>query len=772
MILSLNLLHKISPKLKKIPLNQLCTALMDLGCEVETINSIKPSTNLVFAKVLEKTRHPNANHLNLVKVKANQKVYEVVCGANNFSVHNWVVLAKLNAELANGLKITPRELRGYVSNGMLCAYSEINPQATSFLTSTDLDGILVLDDNYDHYKTPNQIFNLDDVILDLSIPSNRNDLNGYFWIAKELCAYFDFEYVVDATINHRPHKEIIDVRILSDDVNSYGIIEVKNIQNYILKWNTKSILISNQIKVLNNFADNMNFLTLLTANPLHAFDARKISGQIVVKNAEEDAILLGLDQKEYLIKKGDLIIVDDQKILALAGIIGSNDSKIDATSTTAYIECANFNPMLIANTARRLKINTAAAMRFSKPLTNYVTKVTLKKLLANFKSDAKLIYYFKHSVHNVIKNKINQVSDFVGAEIDLDTAQTFLKRLGYKINKSNLITPSHRYDVLNEFDVYEDIMKKISIQEIKPQPISFDILNFENNLAYDFEKKVSDFLVDQGLFECKTYNLKNQTQAHEFNFFNFKQAYEINNPISNMRSHLKLNNLNSLLEVLEYNQNQKNELENIFEISKINPVDSSQQTVLSIILCKPLINSKINDSLIVNNFVTTKALLHALLTKLNIDYAYDKNHVVNELYDNNQLALINANKQVFGFIGQLKNQVKKTYGLSNDIFIINLNLTSYLNQKQVITKVIKPSMYHDVIRDISVKLASDVDLNNIIANIKKIKNIRKVEISDLYIKDDGIIYTFKYYINDHLSNLSSEQIIIIEQEVNNYLKQF
>nr|WP_318035819.1 hypothetical protein [Ureaplasma parvum] len=143
-------------------------------------------------------------------------------------------------------------------------------------------------------------------------------------------------------------------------------------------------------------------------------------------------------------------------------------------------------------------------------------------------------------------------------------------------------------------------MKKISIQEIKPQPISFDILNFENNLAYDFEKKVSDFLVDQGLFECKTYNLKNQTQAHEFNFFNFKQAYEINNPISNMRSHLKLNNLNSLLEVLEYNQNQKNELENIFEISKINPVDSSQQTVLSIILCKPLINSKINDSLIVN----------------------------------------------------------------------------------------------------------------------------------------------------------------------------
>lgn len=170
--------------------------------------------------------------------------------------------------------------------------------------------------------------------------------------------------------------------------------------------------------------------------------------------------------------------------------------------------------------------------------------------------------------------------------------------------------------------------------------------------------------------------------------------------------------------------------------------------------------------------MTTKALLHALLTKLNIDYAYDKNHVVNELYDNNQLALINANKQVFGFIGQLKNQVKKTYGLSNDIFIINLNLTSYLNQKQVITKVIKPSMYHDVIRDISVKLASDVDLNNIIANIKKIKNIRKVEISDLYIKDDGIIYTFKYYINDHLSNLSSEQIIIIEQEVNNYLKQF
>ena len=132
MILSLNLLHKISPKLKKISLNELCTALMDLGCEVETINTIKPSTNLVFAKVLEKTKHPNANHLNLVKVKANQEVYEIVCGADNFNVNNWVVLAKINAELANGLKITPRELRGYVSNGMLCAYSEINPEVAHF----------------------------------------------------------------------------------------------------------------------------------------------------------------------------------------------------------------------------------------------------------------------------------------------------------------------------------------------------------------------------------------------------------------------------------------------------------------------------------------------------------------------------------------------------------------------------------------------------------------------------------------------------------------
>ena len=274
------------------------------------------------------------------------------------------------------------------------------------------------------------------------------------------------------------------------------------------------------------------------------------------------------------------------------------------------------------------------------------------------------------------------------------------------------------------------------------------------------------------MFECKTYNLKSQTQAYEFDFFNFQQAYEINNPISNIRSHLKLNNLNSLLEVLEYNQNQKNELENIFEISKINPINSNQQTILSIVLCKPLINAKLNDSIVVNNFVTTKALLHVLLTKLNISYVYDTNHIVNELYENNQLALVNENKQVFGFIGQLKNQIKKTYGLNNDIFVINLNLTSYLNQEQAITKVIKPSVYHDIVRDVSVKLASNVDLNDVMDNIEKIKNIRKVEISDLYVKDDEIIYTFKYYINDYSSNLSSEQIAVIEQEVNNYLKQF
>lgn len=771
MILSLNLLFKINPKLKKFSVDKISKALMDLGCEVETINRIQPSSNLVFARVIEKQKHPNSDHLNLVKVKVNHEIYDIVCGADNFQLYDWVILAKPQAQLANGLVIQPRKVRDFISNGMLCAYQEINPQTIDLLDETTKKGIVVLVNKNNHTLSVEKLLNLDDIILDLSIPSNRNDLNGYLWITKELSAYFNIDFSIDSFVNARSHNELKKVRVSSDDVNSYALVEVNNVQHN-LTWDLKSFLINNQTKIIGNFADYMNYLTLITANPLHAFDKDKISGQIVLINAEEDAKMIGLDNKEYEIKKGDLIIKDEQKIIALAGIIGSKDSSIDVNTTTALIECANFNPLTIAKTARRLKINTVASARFSKPLTNFVTKTTLKQILKTFGVNATLVCYFKHIVHNVIKNKIKDVQTYLGSKINFNEAYNFLERLGYKINKNNLITPDHRYDVLNEFDVYEDIIKKFSINQITPKPISFDILNFKNNIDFDNENKIANKLIHLGIYEAKTYNLKANDQAKSFDIYDFKQSYTINNPISNIRSDLKLNNINTLLEVVEYNLNQKNGLHNFFEFSNISPLNLKQQRILSIVLTKDLLSSKLNDSKITNNLLTAKAIAFEILEELQVNFKISLDFKYEGFYQQNSIALVDQNNALIGFVGQLNNKSKKPYGLSNDVFAINLNLTNYLQNEVNTNKVIKPSNLNDIIKDISVSLNDNINLIDLINQLKTIKYINNVNIIDVFRKEEQNIYTFKFNLNAYDKTLNQEEINLIEQDIYKVINNF
>lgn len=772
MILSLNLLYKLNPKLKKISVDQLCNGLMDIGCEVETINNIAYSSDLVFAKVTKKEKHPNSDKLNLVKVKYKHEFFDIVCGADNFDINDWVVLAQIGAKLANGLEIEPRKVRDYTSYGMLCAYGELNPNANEFLTKEDQSGIIKLLNKDDHLKTPYQILNLKDTILDISIPSNRNDLNGYLWLTKEISAYFSIDFEIDSYVNSRKYKNSIDVKILSDDVHSYGLVEIRNLQHQI-PWTLKTTLINNQQNIIGNFADYMNYLTLITANPLHAFDKSKIVGKIVVKNADSNATMIGLDKKEYQINKGDIIIVDDKKIIALAGIIGSLDSAIDKSTTTALVECANFNPTAIIQTAKRLKITTTASQRFSKPLTNFITKVTLKQILKTFGINASLVCYFKHIVHNIIKNELKQINEIIGSKINLEEATKFLRLLGYKINDKTIITPDHRYDVVNRFDVYEDVMKKFSINTIKEKAISFDVLNFKYNTEYDNVRKIANKLINLNIFEAKTYNLKSKEDALLFDFYNFKNTIEIANPISNQRSHLKLNNIQTLLEVVKYNVNQKNGYYNFFEFSNINPKSQIQQNILSVVLTTPLFDSKINDTIITHNFNTAKALAFEILDQVNINYHIKYNDVFQNTYAKNSISIYNSKNQLVGVIAEINNKIKKQYDINQNTYIINLNLTNYLKKENDIKQVIKPSMFNDITKDVSLELDDNIILDELITKISLIPNIVDIKIVDLYIKENqNKVYTIKYSMNNFKSTMNQNEINDIENEVSNTIALF
>ncbi|WP_208894784.1 phenylalanine--tRNA ligase subunit beta [Ureaplasma diversum] len=769
MIISWKYLQQLQPRFKKVSLDQLYDALMDLGCEVEYTKTLAKNTNLAIARVLKKQKHPNADKLNLVEVKTEDGIYNVVCGADNFNVNDYVVLAKVNATLGNGLVVTKRVIRDQVSNGMLCAYSELVPEFKNLLAKEDQEGIIVLEAQPRLLLSdPNQLLWLDDQLIEISLPSNRNDLNGYYWLIKELNAYFNFSPIgfesidLKCEINHLTSK----AKILSNDVNAYHLLEVNNLANYQTSWATKIILMYHNIKVHNHFADQMNLLSLLITNPLHAFDQSKVNGKITLKNADKDHEMVGLDNLVYKIKKNDLIIVDEQKTIALAGIIGSLDSCVDKNTKQVLVECANFNDLTVANTARRLKINTTAASRFSKPLTNYLTYIAFKNLVNYFSDDVNILYHQNNYHPTTLKNNLNNVSEIIGASVNIKQASSFLERLGYEINSKTIKTPMHRYDIVNDYDIYEDVMKINSINKIDPVPISIDILNFKQNQNYDFVYKLKQLLVSLGIYEAKTYNLKDYEQALSFDVFNFNKAYEIKNPISNIRTHFKLNNISSLLEVIKYNQYQKNELVNWFEISHINAIGLNQQTILTIVLAKPIFESLLSKNIVSLDLVSAKALLSKLMDHFLLDYqfSYDFNDPL--VYSNNANAILNGSNQFVGFVGELNKKAKKAYDIGFDCYVINLNLTNYLNQNHQDIKINKPSVYQDIFRDLTISLSDDFDLEVVLNKIKTIKYVSDVYIKTVFRKDNITSYTFTIILNGYDHTLSSEEIKTIEDSSN------
>ncbi|MEF9984821.1 MAG: phenylalanine--tRNA ligase subunit beta [Malacoplasma sp.] len=780
MFLSKKLFASFFPQFKKTNDEQFCEMLNSVGIEVENVHKFKNTNGLIVGEILSVEKHPKSDKLNLCTVFFKNQKHLIVCGAENVLPNKKVIVAKINTTMLDGRVIEKKSILGIESNGMICSYSELSDRC-DYLSEIDLDNIVILDDSAKlDDEEPLKYIGLDDVIFDLSIASNRNELNGILSIGYDLLPLLNIDNRFDFSINLEGFKKS-KINIKSSSSNFYSLIEVENWNIKESSWKTKFFLMNSGIIPINSIVDISNLNMIISGNPSHAFSANSISGDIEIKNGIARKFF-GLNNTEYKIDKNDICIVSNNNVLALAGIIGGLDSSIKKVLNEKIIfEIANFDNLLIKKTSDRLELKTQSAIIFSKRLPLWISMKALE-IFATLLSemDCKIIgiNYTKPDFH---KTKINfdcsKIIKLLGSDVDEKKIIDILKSFGFTFDSKNtyLTPPVYREDILNINDVTEEILKKININNLKPIPIGSSFVNFEFNYEYKNYLYLKTFFLNKGFSQLKTYNLTSANKNQLFNIFNQKNNIEIINPLSKDKVVFRNNILEKHLEVLKKNISYKNKLMPVFEIQKL-PINGTNSSYLSCLVPIDIFFNKIDNSKLANNILLLKSLINDLFMNFGFTVSFTPNNRNFPFVKENNSLLITVDKETIGIMGELDFTFNKEYDFKDKLFFMELNIDKLiLKNKSIDFNVSEIDNKHPIKRDISVVINKGL-FNAFEKTINKINYIKSYEIKNLYEFDiNSISYNIEFIFIFDKDNPSSEEIsslfnkLIIHLEDNKFL---
>ncbi|MEW6701784.1 MAG: phenylalanine--tRNA ligase subunit beta [Bacteroidota bacterium] len=561
--------------LKNIPISEIVDKLTYAGLEVEEIvDQTKNFENIVVGFLREVKKHPNADKLSLCKVSDGKEDFNVVCGAPNVTAGQKVVFAKVGAIIPNGgLKIEKAKIRGEISSGMICSERELG-------ISENHDGIMILD-SYLKEGTPiSDALEMNDVIFEIAITPNRADALSHIGIARDLSALFDRPLKL-------PEVKLNESSETSASLAAVEIVDAENCPRYIGKVVTdvqikespewvKKKLKNIGLRPINNVVDVTNFILYEVGQPLHAFDLDKLKGgKIIVRKAGKDAKFTTLDSKEKNLCADDLMICDSDEPVAIAGVMGGENSEVTSSTKNILIESAFFNPSSIRKTAKRLGLLTDASYRFERGTDPNITKWAAQRAaqliqeiaggnIAKGEIDA-----YPNPIEPIICIlRFSRVDKILGYHIESTEVEKILSRLGFGVKeKSNdkltVVIPSWRHDIEREIDLIEEVARIYGYNKI-PEVSKISVTLEEKVDHSVFNGRVRELMNSLGFYEIITNSLLSENIAH-----NFGIPISVINPQSSEMSHLRPSLLPGMLTTISNNLkvNEKDLL--LFEIGNV-----------------------------------------------------------------------------------------------------------------------------------------------------------------------------------------------------------
>ena len=763
MLVSLNEISKYVD-ISGLSKEEIASRLTFSGIEVEEIKTLSKATSLVVGKVISCIPHPNSDHLHVCKVDIKDEVLDIVCGAPNCKEGIKVIVAKVGAKLPGG-EIKAGEIRGYKSNGMLCALNELGVDP-KYLKEEQIKGIEILSDDFEVGDSDIlHKLGLDDVILDLSLLANRSDCYSLFNVSREIGALFNRKVnILEANDDSTYEEKEFKVDSLTPNCKEFSVKIVKGIEVKDSPAWLKNCLRSEGIRTINNIVDLGNYIMLLTGQPIHMYDYDKLVKKELIVRSDINEKFIALDEKEYSIHEGDICVTSFGKTMCLGGIMGGLDSEVTNDTKNIVIEVANFNHASIRRTSSRLGLVSDSSQRFVKGINkdqvDYVLNLTtnLLKTISNVDSISNIIKYdvLNHD-KKLISCSVDYINNRLGTNFEYEKIKDILQLLYFKFvesdgNKFIVEVPSFRIDVEGKADLSEEIIRYIGLDTISPTLPFMETTVGGKSKDEQKEDVICSFLSNNGLYRVLTYTLVNKKMSESFKILNKSDGYVIKNPLTEDHKYVRTNLLPSLINCANYNLNHQNNNFGIYEISHIDSMQKNEIHLGVVLVGKKYKQDKITGESY--SYYDAKGIVDTILDMFNISSTRVKytRFETDEFHPNRSALVLLDNKPlcVMGDIYPTKKEIK------DSMILLEMNLSVLFATKSKNIKFEPISAYPQSSRDYAFIIDDSINYIDIKNEVKKCSSlIKEVSVFDIYKgknlaqNEKSIALTVVFESNDH-----------------------
>ena len=729
----------------------LAKKLVGIGFEVEDIiYQEKQATNVVVGKIVKVDKHPNADRLRVTQIDIGGKTIQVV---TNVPVEGGetIAVALDGAHLADGHDIKKGELRGVLSEGMLCGLEEVGVTVDDVQNQKAGD-ILRFEEGTTLGQNALKALGYDDIILDVSVTANRPDCNSIYKMAKEVAVALNTdcrEPVIDYKVCSCGAKvtDMVSVDVQNQDLcPRYMAAGVKNIKIFPSSQKIKSRLRAVGIRPINNIVDITNYVLIEIGQPMHSFDKRELEGnRIVVRNAKENEGIVTLDGKENKLNESMLVICDSDRPVAVAGIMGGANSGIQDDTNEVVFEAAKFARDNIRRTSRALNLRSDSSSRFEKGIDFASQEYGIKRALTLvYQSgsgdivdgliDVKVDYQSLREIPFTTK----KISEILGCKVPKNTLVSILARLGIEVREDGkqlvALVKEDREDIVGVNDIAEEFIRVYGYSHIKPT--LFEYAGLAEGTLPDknkFVNVIKDTLKACGLMESVTYSFTSPKFAALLNLDEndtARNAIKLKNPLGEALSVMRTTLAHSMIETLVYNVTHFNKSARLFEIANVYLPKSLPLEELPIEESRLCIGEYGDGA----DYFELKGAIEQVFRALHIDVKYARAN--KPFLHPGRSAEIFVGDKCVGYLGELHPDVQKNYGVDNTrIYVAEISVDGIFNKNSLEKSKCKPfGKFPNIERHLAVVVDDGVLAQDIVDAVKgaKIKFLQDVKVFDEY----------------------------------------
>jgi phenylalanyl-tRNA synthetase beta chain len=744
----------VNPALTSSELSHLLTMA---GLEVEGMDAVAPAfNNVVIAQVLEVIKHPNADRLNVCQVSVGEaQPLTIVCGAANVAVGVKVPCARIGAVLPGDFNIKQAKVRSVESFGMLCSAKELGLAETS-------DGLWLLPEDAPVGTTLREYLELDDQVFTLKLTPNRSDCSSLFGIAREVaaltgvpCAPLDIK--VQAVASH----EKLNVKV--EDAQAcpayYGrLVRGVNAAATTPDWMQRRLQRSG-LRTINAVVDITNYVMLEMGQPMHAFDAGKLSGGITVRHARAGESLTLLNEQTAQLDTAVLVIADDARVLAMAGIMGGQGSGVETGTTDVFLESAFFHPDAIVGKARRFGLATDSSFRFERGVDYAATQQALERAtqllveICGGKVGEISAVCNTLPTRPAIALRRSRVARILGIELGNEQIATLLTRLHFEVTANGddyrVTPPSFRFDLSIEADLVEELARLYGYDNIPAIAPKTALTMLPYSESQRPMSRVQQVLVSRDYQEIVS--LAFLAEQTERDLCGNQNPLALQNPIASNLAVMRSSLIGGLVDALCFNLNRKQTRVRLFEVGACFSLSPTLSRVAGEGANESLRESQYNDNYVQTqrlsgiaygtnqpeqwgvaakpvDFYDAKADVEALFAPLELRFVAATHPALHP----GRCAQIFVGTQQVGWLGELHPQWQQQYDLPLAPLWFEIELDALLQSK--VPRMQEIAKFLPVRRDLAVLVDDGIAVQSLLDAMKQANAplVQEIALFDLY----------------------------------------